>query len=52
MNKFMKNINIISITFLIAFSSGLLNAEQKIFQNLKCCKNLTCRVLEIKEGTM
>ena len=25
----MKNINIISITFLIAFSSGLLNAEQK-----------------------
>ena len=29
MNKFMKNINIISITFLIAFSSGLLNAEQK-----------------------
>jgi nitrate/TMAO reductase-like tetraheme cytochrome c subunit len=29
MNKFIKNINIISITFLIAFSSDLLNAEQK-----------------------
>ncbi len=28
MNKYTKKINIISITFLIAFSSGLLNAEQ------------------------
>ncbi len=28
MNKYMKKINIISVTFLIAFSSGLLNAEQ------------------------
>lgn len=28
MNKYMKKINIFSITFLIAFSSGLLNAEQ------------------------
>ena len=28
MNKYMKKINIISITFLIAFSSGSLNAEQ------------------------
>ena len=28
MNKYMKKIDILSITFLIAFSSGLLNAEQ------------------------